>query len=329
MEYPSLDKPKAGAVRFNTDSSQLEIYDGNQWTGVLSTSPELQTGGTRGLVGGGNQPGVSNVIQYQNIDSTGNFSDFGDLTRNTILATSFSSRTRGIWGGGLNPSSDDTIDYVTISQLGNATDFGNLDTSKHNLGGLSSQTRGIFAGGQEPSIVNTMTYVTIAATGNSVDFGDISSGTRYAISCWASPTRGLMTGGASNNVIEYLTIATLGNTSDFGDLIVGVNNQASASNAVRGITSSGTSPSTNIMSYVTNATLGDALDFGDSTQARSGHEGMASPTRAVFAGGHTDPAKVDTVDYVHIMTTGNATDFGNLVAACEYPAVCSNGHGGL
>ena len=47
MEYPSLDTPTAGAFRFNTDSDQLEIYDGNQWTGVLATSPELQTGGTR------------------------------------------------------------------------------------------------------------------------------------------------------------------------------------------------------------------------------------------------------------------------------------------
>ena len=48
MEYPSLDTAKAGAIRFNTDLSQLEIYDGNQWTGVLGTSPEQQTGGTRG-----------------------------------------------------------------------------------------------------------------------------------------------------------------------------------------------------------------------------------------------------------------------------------------
>ena len=49
MEYPSLDTAKAGAIRFNTDSSQMEIYDGNQWTGILATSPELQTGGTRGI----------------------------------------------------------------------------------------------------------------------------------------------------------------------------------------------------------------------------------------------------------------------------------------
>ena len=49
----------AGATRFNSDSSQLEIYDGNQWTGILSTSPELQTGGTRGIAAGGNsQTGI-------------------------------------------------------------------------------------------------------------------------------------------------------------------------------------------------------------------------------------------------------------------------------
>ena len=40
MEKPSLDTAKAGAMRFNTDSSQLEIYDGNQWTGILATSPD-------------------------------------------------------------------------------------------------------------------------------------------------------------------------------------------------------------------------------------------------------------------------------------------------
>ena len=47
MEYPSLDKPIAGAFRFNTDSDQMEIYDGNQWTVVLSTSSYQQTGGTK------------------------------------------------------------------------------------------------------------------------------------------------------------------------------------------------------------------------------------------------------------------------------------------
>ena len=80
MEYPSLDTAKAGAIRFNTDSSQLEIYDGNQWTGILATSPELQTGGTRGLMGGGSAPGVTNAIDYISVETTGNSLDFGDLS---------------------------------------------------------------------------------------------------------------------------------------------------------------------------------------------------------------------------------------------------------
>ena len=28
----------AGAIRFNTALSQMEIYDGNQWTGIVATS---------------------------------------------------------------------------------------------------------------------------------------------------------------------------------------------------------------------------------------------------------------------------------------------------
>ena len=67
MEYPSLDKPKAGAIRFNTDSSQMEIYDGNQWTGILATSPELRTGGTRGLFGGGETPSLTDRIDFINV----------------------------------------------------------------------------------------------------------------------------------------------------------------------------------------------------------------------------------------------------------------------
>ena len=46
----------AGSIRFNTDSSKLEIYNGEAWWEIDATSPELQTGGTRGLVAGGYTP---------------------------------------------------------------------------------------------------------------------------------------------------------------------------------------------------------------------------------------------------------------------------------
>ena len=78
MEKPSLDKLNAGAIRFNTDSSQMEIFDGNQWTGILATSPEQQTGGTRGIHFGGVTPSAIAQIDFFNVDSTGNAADFGD-----------------------------------------------------------------------------------------------------------------------------------------------------------------------------------------------------------------------------------------------------------
>ena len=53
---------------------------------------------------------------------------------------------------------------------------------------------------------------------------------------------------------------------------------------------------------------------------------MASPTRGVFGGG--DPA-TNTINYVQIMTQGNAQDFGDLTYARSNGASASNGHGGL
>ena len=115
MEYPSLDKPKAGAFRFNTDSSQLEIYDGNQWTGVLATSPYQQTGGTRGLSMGGEDPGNSDVIQYINVDSTGDATDFGNLSQTRGTTGCCASRTRGLAASGYESGYHNVIDMLMLT----------------------------------------------------------------------------------------------------------------------------------------------------------------------------------------------------------------------
>ena len=88
---------KPGAFRFNTDSMKLEIFRGSanyegtasmagigtlaagQWEEIQATSPEVQTGGTRGLFAGGNS--AVDIIEYVNIASTGNAIDFGNLTK--------------------------------------------------------------------------------------------------------------------------------------------------------------------------------------------------------------------------------------------------------
>ena len=40
-------------------------------------------------------------------------------------------------------------------------------------------------------------------------------------------------------------------------------------------------------------------------------------------------AEINTLQYVTIDTTGNTTDFGDLTAAKNSLAACSNCHGGL
>ena len=78
-EKSALDTAPAGSIRFNTDSSKLEIYNGEQWWEIDATSPELQTGGTRGVVLGGYKypNGGSNQIGHINISTTGNEVDSG------------------------------------------------------------------------------------------------------------------------------------------------------------------------------------------------------------------------------------------------------------
>ena len=68
-----------------------------------------------------------NNIEYVTIASTGNGSDFGDLTQARSSQAATSSSVRAIWMGGNTSGGDqNTIDYITIASTGNATDFGDL-----------------------------------------------------------------------------------------------------------------------------------------------------------------------------------------------------------
>ena len=59
----------AGSIRFNTDSSKMEIYNGDKWWNIDSTSPNEQTGGTRGIISGGGSPTATNTIESAYIDT--------------------------------------------------------------------------------------------------------------------------------------------------------------------------------------------------------------------------------------------------------------------
>ena len=168
----------AGSIRFNTDSSKMEIYNGDKWWEIDSTSPYEQTGGTRGLFAGGREsaPNFTNKIEYINVDTTGNATDFGDSTQARGYGASWSSRTRGCFAAGQNSGNKNVIDYVTLSSTGDAIDFGDItDELVRYPAGLSDATRGLLVGGYPgASAINNLRYVTIASTGDTVDFGDMS-----------------------------------------------------------------------------------------------------------------------------------------------------------
>ena len=196
MEYPSLNTAKAGAIRFNTDSSQLEIYDGNQWTGILATSPHLHTGGTRGVFAGGSRPAPAtrNVMDFGNLDTTGNFVDFGDCTVRSQLGGT-ASRVRGLVIGGWTGSQTiNTIEFITIASKGDAVDFGDRTVSSTGNGSCSDGTRGVTFGQFTPTVGDVIDYVTIASTGDSEDFGNLTVAKRIVGAC-QSPTRGIAMGG--------------------------------------------------------------------------------------------------------------------------------------
>ena len=134
---------------------------------------------TRGCIAGGMDASsgtLRNQIDYITIGSTGNATDFGDLTVARYSPTGCSNATRGLILGGEDSSYSNVIDYVTIASAGNATDFGDLLAGVTTATACASSTRGVVGGGQVTGTTqNVMQYVTIGSTGNATDFGDLAA----------------------------------------------------------------------------------------------------------------------------------------------------------
>ena len=284
-----------------------------------------------GVLASGYNP--TTAIDYYDITSTGNASDFGDLR-----ATGYenqgtgSNTTRAITAYGLYANSrSNVIDYVTIASTGNSQDFGDLTVARSSGSGSSNDTRTLFFGGQDGSgRSNVIDYVTTASTGNATDFGDMTQAIRYNAGC-QSTTRalsagGYTAGGASSRAIDYVTIASTGNAADFGDLISGnARYTGSTSSSTRGIWFGGAPSSSNVIQYVTISSTGDAVDFGDLSAVDQGGSGTSNKTRGVMNMGVSN-----AIEYITIASTGNATDFGDLTDVYGYlTGAASGSHGGL
>ena len=118
---------------------------------VAAVDTSIAWGGDRGCFAGGNgASGRINVIEYITISTTGNTTDFGDLSANRVNMGALSSGSRGVWGGGnLNGTEKNIMEYITFASLGNVTDFGDLSGDRRQCSGVSNGTRGCFGGGHK------------------------------------------------------------------------------------------------------------------------------------------------------------------------------------
>jgi hypothetical protein len=341
-----MTKRYLGNIITNNPTAPAGSYENDAASGVWSLAeafaytkaglwPIAGNAAPRGLFAGGLASGgvTSNVIDYLIISTTGNATDFGDLTAATRDIVSYGSNgTRAVFGLGFTTDVNNpvnTLEYVTIFSTGNATDFGDATVGRRLTdAGFSSSTRGVNGGGKSSSStnLNVIDYITIATTGNATDFGNLSAG-RQELSGLASPTRGIFAGDDSNpkNTIDYITISSTGNATDFGDLTQGQNNFAGLSSNTRGVFGGGEAAG-NVMQYITIASTGNSTDFGDLTRSTYHLAGTSTSTRGVFGGGASFS---NIVDYIEIASTGNATDFGDLTVGRQELGATSSAHGGI
>ena len=323
---------------------------------VVPVGPtEMRGGRGRGVFCGGYygaapSPGnISDQMDYVEIATTGNATDFGDMAHNAAKQGSVSSSTRGVTGTGISPGVTTKMQYVTISSQGGGSTFGDLTLARTHPAAASNTTRGLFAGGWNPISFNVIEYITIASTGDGTDFGDLKQPRWFAGGGRASSTRMVFIAGVTQStspwspapntlyedMIDYVEIATKGNSQDFGELTGGLKGYGmgcgNASSTTRTVTMGGyyDPADVNTIQYLTFATKGNSNDFGDLVATTRGGGSTSSQTRGLLAGGRT-PTQVNTIQYITIATTGNAIDFGDSTRIVAFNnAGLSDVHGGL
>jgi len=290
--------------------------------------------GSRGLFMGGSAPSASSVIDFIDLNHTGNAVDFGDLAT-AGAGTQASNHTRAIHSRvGQTP-----IDYVTMATKGNAADFGDMIDSYGADASASNETRACYVGGYSvPTFspgwnINRIEYVNLPTLGNMADFGDLTQG-RANSAAGSNGTRGIFAGGYNGGTVsntDYITMATTGNAIDFGDLAAGF--APLASNSPIRLYCAGGQPGSTGINYFTFSTLGNSLVWGDLPVKGAQGAGSASHTRGIFQMGEAASplgAASNRLESISMTASGNSTDFGDLtVGRQDTYCVAAQGHGGL
>jgi len=344
-----------GTIRYNTDLETMEFFNGNEWRQFTIIADKQSSPSSRGrcLRMGGQNGGTphSSSIGFVNIHTRGDEISFGDLTQLTDGNSAVSSSTRAVNMGGYRMPADslsDILEYVTIASEGNAIDFGDLQQGARYHSSATNGTRGLIMGGQQPSYTTMINSININTLGNAIDTGGEYTGSASLAMTVYSPIRMIIAGGYTPSAspyvapsVDFINITSNGDTVEFGTLHE--RSGAGFSNSVRGIVGGGyNGGSYGGMKYISIASLGEYQLFGDMTfdnRYAAGNGNAASKTRGLFVGGGSSklssPYATNIIDFVEIVSLGDAQDFGDLTipldgnTGCTNPSVASDCHGGL
>ena len=302
--------------------------------------------GDRGIAAGGyygSTTGFRSNIDYYDITTPGNATDFGDLTIGKYGLGGISDKTYflapGGWEGALSDQTSGhaytrQIDYITIATAGNASAFGNLSLYNGFSANMCDGSRGVKAGGDyslgstnHAYVTNEISYITVTVPSSATDFGDLTTA-RSGPTGFSDGTYGYAAGGCSasiystspssiwQNSIDVITIQTTGNaTLGGGSLDVAMRHCGGCSNETYAMWGGGRNNSnTNInnIQRMTMSTSASSTDFGDLTSVNTGACCSNNSTRAVW-NGQGNPSLTNVLQYVTIDTPGNSADFGDLV----------------
>lgn len=285
-----IDQIKSQDGKEGPNIAGITTFTGTSGIVIPSGDTNYRGGRGRGIVYGGYTPGHVRNIDHIHIASTGNAVQFGNDPTPSMQMAANSSSTRMIFGGGSTPSPT-TIRYIEIAHFGNSMEFSNLSYNRRGTGATGNSVRGLFAGGADNPSGNTFArvidYTNYASYGNTLKFGDLSLARRQGAAC-GSPTRGVFTGGY---------------------------NGASPYNRY------------NVIDYVTITSEGNAIDFGDLTSLRGAIGAGSNATRGFIPGGTTAAGggnDTNVIDYLTITSTGNTSEFGDLIVTVHNTGVCSS-----
>jgi hypothetical protein len=211
-------------ITIATTGDATDFGDLTQGRGIISATSD----GSRGVFAGGTTGStgadIVDTIDYITIATTGDATDFGNLTVVAEGKGSASDGSRGLFAAGsTNGSHVLSIDYISIATPANAKDFGDMLETRRLLSGASDGSRGVFGGGGYMGGNNWgdgLEYVTISTRSNSILFGNLTHTTVNQVAATSNGPRGVWGGGYVTNIIAYITIATTGDALDFGDLTV-------------------------------------------------------------------------------------------------------------